>query len=459
MNGFSTTVATADTALPDPSKHVKFNYGMVLGVDDFTQEFAYLSARDQWIARDLIGYGTVSGLRVSVQPSGDGPRVVVDAGVAVTPRGQLVRVPLAQCASVNDWLLGDAQIAWLQQQAATADRADVYVTLCYRTCDTDTVPIPGEPCRDQSELTAASRVVDDFRLELRFAPPDQRDETEVRDFIDWLSAIPVVDGPSSLTIDQFAQVVRDAARLWDSPPASPIDFMFGSPPTNVRIGRADVLRFLRTAFRIWATELRPRWNAAWFAAQARCSDQPPAQIPAPEQCLLLARLDTAIVRVSRPQGTIWRAASPIDIRIDEEARPILVPLRLLQEEVWASASAAGTAGVAGSLIVAAGAVVIGTPSAGPYQLRGFVPVPPPPNPPPPGEFKIGFNGYTNPSGAAFDYVVVATPKPGAFANPRVEFVAFENDGIRLRLKDNTTAIPNTSINGNAVMVLVTRVDR
>ena len=74
-----------DTA-PDPAKHVNYNVGMVLGVDDFTQEFAYLSGRDQWMARDLIGYGTVRGLKVATEiDSVKGPRVIVDPGVAVSP--------------------------------------------------------------------------------------------------------------------------------------------------------------------------------------------------------------------------------------------------------------------------------------------------------------------------------------------------------------------------------------
>jgi len=30
----------------DPSKHVNYTFGMLLGVDDFKQEFAYLSGRD-----------------------------------------------------------------------------------------------------------------------------------------------------------------------------------------------------------------------------------------------------------------------------------------------------------------------------------------------------------------------------------------------------------------------------
>jgi len=102
MHVFSTKVAQLVGAPPDPAKHVRFTDGMILGVDDFTQEFAYLSNRNRWMVRDLIGYGTVSGLRVWLEDDGSkGPRVVVEPGVAVTPRGDMVRVPAAQCASLN----------------------------------------------------------------------------------------------------------------------------------------------------------------------------------------------------------------------------------------------------------------------------------------------------------------------------------------------------------------------
>src|SRR5689334_8395827 len=99
MSSFATKVDTTSATPPDPTKHVNYVMGMVLGVDDFTQEFAYLSGRDQWLARDLIGYGTVCGLRVSTDVDANrGPRVSVDVGVAVSPRGQLIRVTAAQCA-------------------------------------------------------------------------------------------------------------------------------------------------------------------------------------------------------------------------------------------------------------------------------------------------------------------------------------------------------------------------
>src|SRR4051794_31552656 len=96
--------AMPDVMAPDPSKHVNYTLGMLLGVDDFNQEFAYLSGRSQKIARDLIGYGTVCGLRVPIDKPGRGPRVNVPCGTAVSPAGQFIYVQPAQCALINDWL-------------------------------------------------------------------------------------------------------------------------------------------------------------------------------------------------------------------------------------------------------------------------------------------------------------------------------------------------------------------
>ena len=45
----------AGSGVTDPTLHVNYVRGMVLGVDDYVQEFAYLANRDQWALRDLIG--------------------------------------------------------------------------------------------------------------------------------------------------------------------------------------------------------------------------------------------------------------------------------------------------------------------------------------------------------------------------------------------------------------------
>ena len=75
--GFTQLAATTGVTPPDPSKHVNYTLGMLLGVDDFNQEFAYLSGRDKWMARDLDGYGTLCGLKVSLYTTAQGPRVSV----------------------------------------------------------------------------------------------------------------------------------------------------------------------------------------------------------------------------------------------------------------------------------------------------------------------------------------------------------------------------------------------
>src|SRR4051794_29503973 len=98
----SFTAADVSAAPADPSRHVNFTTGMVLGVDDYRQEFVYHSARDKWAIRDLLGYGTLSGLAVEVENDGvKGPRVRVSAGSAAAPSGQLICVGRDQCGSIN----------------------------------------------------------------------------------------------------------------------------------------------------------------------------------------------------------------------------------------------------------------------------------------------------------------------------------------------------------------------
>lgn len=335
----STTVAEAD-----PTKHVNFNVGMVLGVDDFTQEFAYLSGRDQWIVRDLIGYGTVRGLNVRIEVDATkGPRVAVEPGVAVSPRGQMICVPAAQCAYLRNWVADHAEeISPIIGSPLSPPDSTLllYVVLCYRSCPTDNVPIAGEPCRSEDKLMAPSRLMDDFSLELRLEKPNQREENAVRDFVAWLKQVNISDDPS-VPLDQFLQAIRDAAAEWLTSPLSspPGDFMFGSPPAALNINTADVSDYLRAAFRVWVTELRPRWIARWHGCAAAHLESDKAH---DENCLLLAELEVPLLPVSPGSWDIPN--DPIPVNQDE--RPYLVHLRLLQE--WLLSGAVAVAGAAGA---------------------------------------------------------------------------------------------------------------
>ena len=99
-----------------------------------------------------------------------------------------------------------------------------YVVLCYRDCPTDEVPVPGEPCRCDTDTMAPSRIMDDFRLELILGPPPppQLEEGALRDLIAWLHEVEVADfEPTQADLDTFLQAIRDAMGEIASPPAWP----------------------------------------------------------------------------------------------------------------------------------------------------------------------------------------------------------------------------------------------
>lgn len=312
MTSFATTPTTPTTRVfPNPSKHVNFTTGMVLGVDDLTQEFAYLSNLSQWQARDLLGYGTVCGLKVS----SEGPKLYVSPGVALNPHGQLIKVNPAQCANLDAWLAGEKEKVQARKNDDT-NSIHLYLTLCYRECQTDSLPIPGEPCRsdsgDDSSLMRPSRLQDDFLLDLLWEAPDQMEEDALRNFVVWLRQIQMVEG-DSLTLDQFAQTIRDRfihseTRMFVSNPS----------PDGVSIPSAALNEFLRTAFRIWTTELRPLVRGA----NANCVN------PSQADCVLLAELELPLAG-DAVRG--WTVDTEHSVTINEAHRPFLLHLRMIQE--------------------------------------------------------------------------------------------------------------------------------
>ena len=310
----------------DTCKRVNYTLGMLLGVDDFVQEAAYNTARRHQLAREVLGYGTVRGLDVVVDPNGDnGPRLRVTPGLAVLPSGTLVCVDAEQCCGLNDWLAARAtRVA--QALAANSPPANIvlHVVLSYAPCLTDNVAIPGEPCRSEDELMQPSRVADGFSLELRLDEPPQREEDAIRDYCDWLQSIPVITGSPPVDEKHFIDQLRDAAHAWlepTSPPANPSDFMFGAPAGGLRANED----LLRAALRLWATELRPLWMAR---AGCGCGTPQPAGV---DDAVLLATLDVPLVATGGSGG--WRVSSAAEdaVSINASRRPVLLSLRMVQE--------------------------------------------------------------------------------------------------------------------------------
>jgi hypothetical protein len=341
---------------------------MVLGVDDFTQEFAYHNGRDQWLARDLLGYGTVSGLQVTVVSDKGQPKVEVASGVAVSPLGQLICVCPAQCAFLNDWLtLHKTELAPFVSSppgSPPGTGVKLYVVLCYCECPTDAVPIPGEPCRSEDDAMAPSRLRDDFCLDLRLKPPDQSEEDALRDFVKWLGEVDISDSPPiSTPLDEFLADVRRAAHSIGSPPGSPPEFMFGSPPSSLHIATGDACHYLRAAFRVWVTEVRQLWRPSGLGKPSGCADQGAGDEPLDEECLLLAELDVTL-------DPNFQVTDPSLVIVNEKRRPFLLHLRMLQE--WLLCSKQAGTGTPPSISL--GGDVTGLPGANVLQAIQTVPV-------------------------------------------------------------------------------------
>lgn len=362
----------------NPSQHVNFAKGMVLGVDDFRQEFAYLSGRDQWLARDAIGYGTLSGLRVFIENDGtEGPRLHVTAGSALVPSGKMVCVGADQCAVINKWLAKPTNSAIVTQLLnpasppgspplspplspdVTAGAIALYLTLCYDDCTAFPVPVPGEPCRSEDELMADSRIVDDFHLELRKDAPAQVEEDALRDFVKWLhESITVVTTGSPSAADEAAwlDAMRPAAQPWFdaaamSPPLSPPatfetlgDYLVTLSPPNLDVAEDQMCEFLRVAFRFWVTELRPMWMAR------RCH----LPMVKDQDCVMLARMEFEVEYIGGSPTGAWQVTgSPATVTVNETRRPYIMHLRLLQEWMMCGCDCAGlgvAAGVGGGSV-------------------------------------------------------------------------------------------------------------
>lgn len=330
MSTFVSPTSVLTAMEPDPAKHVLFQQGMVLGVDDFTQEFAYLAGRDQWLARDLLGYGTVAGLAVKIEPDADkGPRVLVEPGIALGPRGHLIRVPTAQCAYLNDWLNLEKTRQELRRRTSPLT---VYVMLCYRDCKTDDVPIPGEPCRSEDDQMVPSRLADDFELKLSFDPPSQHEDEAIREFVEWMRQVEISDAViSPPTLKDFLQTIRNELSPLTSPPASSPpafpEFNLGSPPAALQIRPENACEYLSAAFRLWVTELRPKRLGPWRGCGAAATE---TSSPAPNDCVMLAAISFPAEVMDASQ-----------VAINERHRPFLVHLRMLQEWMmcWRGAGA------------------------------------------------------------------------------------------------------------------------
>jgi hypothetical protein len=324
MNDFTTQ--TAFQMHLDPYKRPKYTFGLVMGVDEFEQEQLYHIEKNRLHNRMLHGYGTVCGLQISVQDSGNmekGPEVMVSPGIALNRLGQEIRVPSAQCAYLNEWLKNNSNTIMTTSPPETIS---LNIVLCYRECETDNVPIPRAPCRSQDDTMAFSRIADDFELSLhpsastsdtKDGAPTQMEEDMVRRFGEFLARIVITTEYESISREILEEYVRGLIEEHGSPPLdSPPDT---DAPFYLHPDSANEI--LRAVFRVWVTEVRP----AILCKDGNCTSVSHEQSCS---CINLARLEFPVEEVD---GNLQVKESAKDVIIHEDERPILLHTRLLQE--------------------------------------------------------------------------------------------------------------------------------
>lgn len=309
MSDFKTL--QGDVGPLDPLKRTRYADGLVLGGDELRQDQVHHLGKHRLHQRGLHGYGPVCGLDVWIR---GGTEVVVEPGLAVSPRGRPIRVPAAQCASLDEWLAAHDDAS--PPPASPPDEVELFVVLCYRECPVDPELVPSGPCRTVDDEGVPSRIAESFELAIRAAPPEQPLEDAVLELGELLRRVEIVEGPGGLDRETFEAEVRALASA-SPPPASPAE--------PLRIRPDDVAAFLRAAFRIWSREVRP------VAAGDGCGLEPP-----PEECVLLARLLV-------PVGAGLTVAD--EVTVDEVAPPLLLPTRVLQEWLLHLGAAAARPGV------------------------------------------------------------------------------------------------------------------
>ncbi len=314
MSDFSTAVVQAKQL--DRYRRVNYVHGLVLGVDEFLQEEAYLLEKDQLHNRSLHGYGTVCGLAVISDDGSDGPRIKVRSGLAVNPRGEEIRVPVDQCASLNEWLLKNRDDVDEALGSPPLGPLSINVVLCYRECSTERVPIPSGPCQSLEETTKPSRIADDFELQFTLDEPQRAEDEAIREFILFMSQIRISASSPGLEEQELLALIR-AEFLPESPPESPVPV--SSPPGDWTLHPSVARERLRAAMRLWITEIRPTVGEEG----KNCASGPPD-----EKCVLLARLtfDVGLNEL----GYFYNDS---EVRIDEDDRPYLLSTMLLQERL------------------------------------------------------------------------------------------------------------------------------
>jgi hypothetical protein len=338
MGDVNTRCVSPDAVPLGPDLRVNYEFGLVLGVDEFRQEQRYFLEKDWLHDRALHGYGTVYGLHVDASPPPDDANdilVNVGPGMGVDQWGRPVVIRSAQCARLGAWLAAreKAEPGSAASHKNEAGQVVVYVVAAYDECLDALVPIPGQPCSSSEQQQAASRIRDSARIELRWAPPAMPAWDAVRVVADLLARVEIDPALAADGGDEAAIV--KALREMDPAGTGPL-----LPGASPKLPAADLRVTLDRIFAVWVTEVRPRFAPPLTEPNAGGPPAVPnAGEPPAEPGILLATLRFTAADPFDTAAPVITQADPAD----DTGRPFLLHTQLLQELValgWRGGAAA-----------------------------------------------------------------------------------------------------------------------
>lgn len=326
----TTPCVSLTTGTLSPDERVNYTFGMVLGVDDFQQEQTYGLFKDHLHERALHGYGTVSGLAVTVAPIESDYQVTVSSGIGIDQWGREFAITCDQCARLGSWLAAQegAGHGLAEHPPGPSGEITVYVVASYQQCLEDEVPIPGSPC--STGLTSApSRIRDAWDVELSWTPPPMPrwdSDRRLARLLGRVTVVPDLD-PSLSDEPKIIDAVRGLSELADSADMEIDPPPVGSPPEppTWKLPAEQASAALDRILTVWVTEVRPGLAQELYSPETAASSA--ADSVPPRAAVLLSTITFV-------PGNNFDKNAPVITWCgdpDDEGRPYLLHTQLIQE--------------------------------------------------------------------------------------------------------------------------------
>jgi hypothetical protein len=184
----------------DPFVRLCFQFGMLLGVDEFQQDLGFHLCKHRLGQRLGRGWGLVWGTGIVDPIAYDPDPAKKDAHLTVGPLFAIDEL------GRELWVKAPCTIDLFKwaQDSALPDDTPIYVTIAYRACCVAPVPAVAAPCDDSASATMPSRVLETVECELSLDPPEEP--------IDLSDAAPTPSDTLPIRFQTLVDLIRNDAR-------------------------------------------------------------------------------------------------------------------------------------------------------------------------------------------------------------------------------------------------------